>query len=240
MLALVVLIALDGMVGAGIPKQINRFGGAPAQVQAVFIKSPGQATIIEASIFLDGDKLLAPLGSPVPLVVKPDGDPRLLEGSFDIPLPEVKKPAAFRVVLSARSDTADPTPCGDFRIVAYPNNLFSEGLPPADSLPEVAIAGKFPGLRELLDKNQIRHRDINLKMPDSLPPGTIVVAEIPADARLDGLFSETRKLIFASGTPPSIPWILDAKAQSFLLNTSPPEDFRKAPLAQQMLLALLR
>ena len=104
----------------------------------------------------------------------------------------------------------------------------------------LAIAGKFPGLRELLDKNQLRHRDINLKMPDALAPGTIVVAEIPPDANLDGFFGESKKLIFTSGALPRKPWILDAKPQTFLVYAPPPEDFRESPLAQRMLLALLR
>lgn len=239
-IALVVLIALDGFTGSGVPKQIERFGDGPAQVKAVFVRSAGQDIPIVASLYLDGDKLLARLGEPVPLAAQPGDDPRLLAGTFEIPLPEVKKPVAFRVFLSAKSAGSDPVSCGDFRVIAYPKALFSEGLPPAESLPEIAIAGKFPGLRELLDKNQLRHRDINLKTPDALPPGTIVIAEIPPDASLDGLFSESKTLFFTSGTLPQKPWVLDAKAQSFLVNAPPPEDFREAPLDQRMLLELLR
>ena len=239
-IALVILIALDGLAGSGVPKQIERFGGGPARFQAAFVKTPGQNFAVEAVLYLDGDELLAPLGQPISLAAQPGTDPRLLSGTLELPLPDVKKPVVFRVVLSAKAEGSDPERCGDFRVVAYPKKLFSEGLPSADSLPEIAIAGKFPGLRELLDKNQLRHRDINLKTPDSLPPGTIVVAEIPPDANLDGFFSESKKLIFTSGALPRKPWILDAKAQSFLVNAPPPEDFRESPLAQRMLLALLR
>ncbi len=239
-IALVILIALDGLAGSGVPKQIERFGGGPARVQAVFVKPPGQNIPVEATLYLDGDKLLAPLGDPILLSAQSGADPRLLAGTFEIPLPDVKKPVVFRVVLSAKAEGSDPVRCGDFRVVAYPKKLFSEGLPPTDSLPEIAIAGKFPGLRELLDKNQLRHRDINLKMPDSLPPGTIVIAEISPDANLDGFFGESKKLIFTSSALPQKPWILDAKPQSFVVNAPPPEDFRESPLAQRMLLTLLR
>lgn len=239
-IALVILIALDGLAGSGVPKQIERFGGGPAQVQTVFARSAGQEVAIEAALYLDGDELLAPVGQPTPLVPNPGGDPRLLSGTLGLPLPDVKKPVVFRVILSAKTEGSDPVRCGDFRVVAYPKKFFSEGLPPADSLPEIAIAGKFPGLRELLDKCQIRYRDINLKTPDSLPPGTIVVAEIPPAANLDGFFGDSKKLIFTSGALPQKPWILDARSQSFLVNAPPPDDFRESPLAQRMLLALLR
>jgi len=239
-LALVILIALDGLVGSGVPKHIERFGGGPAQVEVAFVRIPEQDITVAASLYLDGDALAAPVSQPVPMVVKSGEDPRLLAGSFEIPLPDVKKPVIFRVVLTARKVGADPLPCGDFRITAFPKSFFADDLGPVESLPEIAIAGKFPGLRELLDKNQLRHRDINLKQPDSLPPGSIVVAEIPPDANLDGFFGESKKLIFTSGALPRKPWILDAKARSFTVNAPPPEDFRKAPLAQRMLLALLR
>lgn len=239
-IALAILIALDGLVGSGVPKQIDRFGGGPAQVQAVFARSPGQNIALEASLYLDGDELLAPVGQPIPFVANPGDDPRLLSGTFALPLPDVKKPVVFRVVLAAKTEGSGPARCGDFRVVAYPKKFFSEGLPPTESLPEIAIAGKFPGLRELLDKNQIRHRDINLKTPDALPPGTIVVGEIPPAANLDGFFGESKKLLFISGALPQKPWILDARTQSFLVNAPPPEDFRESPLAQRLLLALLR
>jgi len=124
--------------------------------------------------------------------------------------------------------------------MAHPANLFSEGLPRADSLPEVAIAGKCPGLRELLDKHQIHHRDVSLKTPDALPPGSIVIAEIPPYSTLDGFFPDTKSLIYASATLPQMPRVMEAKSGTFLVNATPPEDFRESPFAQRMLFALLR
>ena len=238
--AVVILVALDGWIGSGVPKQIERFGGGPATVQAAFLKFPDQNVTVEASLYLDGDKLLAPLGEPVPLTVQPGDDPRVLAGTFEIPLPEVKKPVVFRVILSAKVKDQAGLPCGDFRIIAFPRNTFSESLADPEALPEIAIAGKLPGLRELLEKNHLRHRDINLKTPDALPPGSIVIAEMPADTDAAGYFPDTKKLIFTSGSPASIPWILEAKEHSFLVKAPPPQDFRESPSAQRMLLELLR
>jgi len=52
---------------------------------------------------------------------------------------------------------------------------------------------------------------------------------------------EEAEAFYGGGNPDNPnPWILDAKAQSFLVNAPPPEDFRESPLALRMLLAFLR
>lgn len=239
-ITLVLLIALDGLVGAGIPKQIERFGGGSARVEAVFVRAPGESVQIEASLFLDGGKLLAPLAGALPLVEASSGDPRLLSGTLNLPLPDVEKPTIFRVVLTAKSDGSNPEPCGEFQVIAYPKNLFSKGLPPPDSLPEIAIAGKFPGLRELLDQHKLRHRDVNLKTPDSLPPGSIVITETRPNTDINEFFADSKKLIFTSGTPTQLPWTLLSKNEALVVNAPPPADFRESPFAQRTLRTLLR
>jgi len=239
-LTLLLLIALNGALGSGVPKNIERFGGVPALIEATFLKNPGQEVTVEASIYLDGDQLLAPLGKPVPFTVHAGDDPRLLVGAFEIPLPEVKKPVVFRVLLTAKPAGAGSGRCGDFQITAFPQKMFSESLGEPESLPEIAIAGKFPGLRELLDKCHLRHRELNLKLPDALPPESLIIAEVPPDIDAAGFFPDAKKLFFATGASASAPWVLDCKAKSFIVNAQPPADFRESPLAQRMLLKLLQ
>lgn len=237
-LALVVLVALDGFVGAGISHEIERFGGSPAAVQAVFVKSPGQDPVIEAALYLDGGDLLAPINTPTPFVPQSGYDPRLYSGVFHIPLPEVKKPTVFLIVLSAKTDEGKSIPCGDFRITAFPQDFFAQSLKSQPAFPEVAISGKFPGLRELLEKNHLRYREINLKTPDSLPAGSVIVADLSNETIRQSAFPDIKKLLFGTGSYSAK--FVEGKATSFLVTQAVPSNFQESPLAQRLLLALLK
>lgn len=237
-LALVVLIALDGLVGSGIHREIERFGGTPAAVQAVFVKSPGEEPVIEAAVFLDGGDLLAPINTPTVFAPQPGPDPRLSCGLFHIPIPEVTSPTVFHIFLSARTEGSKPSPCGDFRITAFPRHLFAQSLKSQSTFPEVAIAGKFPGLRELLKNNNLAFRDIDLKSPDSLPPGTVVVADLSNETRGQSPLPQTKRLVFGSGIYSAR--FIAGKATSFLVTQPVPEDFEQSPTAQRLLLELLK
>lgn len=237
-LALVVLVALDGFVGAGINNGIERFGGSPAAVQAVFVKSPGQDPVIEAALYLDGGDLLAPINTPTPFVPESGQDPRLYSGRFNIPIPEVKKPTVFHIFLSARTDGEKSIPCGDFRITAFPPDFFEQSLKSQPAFPEVGIAGTFPGLRELLEKNHLRYREVSMKTPDSLPPGSVVVADLSNETIRPSALPETKKLLFGTGIDSAK--FVEGKATSFLVTQPIPNNFEESPSAQRLLLELLK
>jgi len=237
-LALVVLVALDGFVGAGIKNEIERFGGTTAAVQAVFVKSPGRVPVIEAALYLDGGGLLAPINTPTPFVPESGRDPRFYSGLFNIPIPEVKKPTVFHILLSVRTDEAKSIPCGNFWITAFPQDFFAQSLKSLLTLPEVAIAGKFPGLRELLEKNHLPFREINLKTPNSLPPGSVVVADLSNEKIRQAALPETKKLLF--GTENYLAKVIEGKASSILVTQPIPNNFEESPFAQRLLLELLK
>lgn len=237
-LALVILIALDGIVGSGINREIERFGGSPAAVEAVFVKSPGEDPVIEAAVFLDGGDLLAPINTPTVFVPQASPDPRLSSGYFHIPIPEVKSPTVFHIFLSVRTEGSKRIPCGDFRITAFPRHLFAQSLKSQSTVPEVAIAGKFPGLRELLTKNNLAFRDIDLNSPDSLPPETVVVADLSNETRDQIPLPQTKKLVFGSGGYSTK--FVESKATAFLVTQPVPEDFEQSPTAQRLLLEILK
>lgn len=237
-LALVVLVALDGFVGAGVNNEVERFGGSPAAVQAVFVKSPEQDPVIEASLYLDGGGLLAPINTPTPFVPQSGHDPRFYSGLFNIPIPEVKKPTVFHIVLSARTEGAKSIPCGDFRITAFPQDFFAQSLKSQLAFPELAIAGKFPGLRELLKKNHLAYREISLKTPDSLPPGSVVVADLSNETIRQSALPEAKKLLFGTGNYSAK--FIEGKATSFLVTQPVPDNFEESPSAQRLLLELLK
>ena len=240
------LIALNGPLGAGVPQFIHCFHGKSASVTATFLVNAGQPPQIVADVFLDGDELGAPLAKAVPFqpAAKPS-HPALLEGTFDLPLPDTEKPVFLRVLLRPAADDAGAATRTAFRLRLTPKLALRQALArmtdTARSGPELRLAvfGPLLGLRELLKEWKIPFDDEGMEMPARLGADTLAVGEAQDLTHLLQLGAKATLLLIHDdpAAEPGLAEKITPDATFTKLNTPRHEDWRQSPFLHEQLIS---
>jgi hypothetical protein len=239
------LIALDGSAGESLPTVVERFYAPAVSVPASFLISDASAAAPLADIYLDGDKLGAPLTSGLTFKGEPSKENAALhEGSFSIPLPEISKPVLFRVVFR-QAGSSDVI--GNVLLHATPPELLKKsietmtkrGMP---NSPSLVVFGALPGLRELLTEWKVPFEDLGNNPPISLREGSVTIGRLENLAHLPAPSSKTSLFVICADPAQEANRIekrFDSASLS-LLKTPTPEDWRQSPLLQRLLVTQLQ
>lgn len=166
---LVILLALDGSVGQGIPPVVARFGGdkVPA-VEATFARHPADSMPkVEIVWFLDGDALAVPVRkSTFSYDRTPAKNPVLTQGSFALDLPTSEKTETYRGAIFNVASEKKLVPLAVIRLVLFPPDAFTRRWQAmaAAKIP-LALAGELPGMREFLRGLNIQFVEADLNTP---------------------------------------------------------------------------
>lgn len=179
--ALLILLALDGPLGHGIPPVVARFGGENMiAIPATFARHPSDS-IPQAEIvwFLDGDTLAAPVAKSGFVTARtPVENPVLTHGSFQLDLPVSDKTVTYRGIVMNHSGEESGTPLATVQLAVFPPDNFSRDWTAlAKSELPLTIIGELPGLREFLHKEGIRFTEGNLNDPSTLDRNAMVVVD---------------------------------------------------------------
>lgn len=241
------LIALNGPVGSGVPQFIHCFGGESAPVMATFLVSAAQVPQVVADVFLDGDELGAPLAKAVPLQpAATSSHPALLEGTFNLPLPDTEKPILLRVrVRLTANDPAATAAIGQFRLHVTRKTELKHGLSrmtdPARSGAELRLAvfGALKGLRELLQEWKIPFDDEGMEMPVRLGAHVLAVGEARDLMHLPQMGANATLLLIHDDPAAEAGLTEKTTPNGTLaqLNTPRHEDWRQSPFLHQQLIS---
>lgn len=242
---LVLLLALDGPVGHGIPPVVTRFAGETSPpIQAIFARHPEDAVIQPEIVwFLDGDALGVPLGKSAftPSSEAPS-NPLLTPGHFLWDLPDSAKPQVYRGAIYQEGLSPESQPFATFRFVLFPADyLLEEWKKVAESDLHLTLIGPLPGLREFFQSRGIRFvegRHDDLSSVDR--NGMLVV-----DAEHDDLFvippGQARAVLVFSA--PDRSWqssfrVMENTDATIWTQRNLHLDFASDPLAQKLFLHL--
>ncbi len=240
------LIALDGPPASGIPQYVHRFSEDTASVPATFLVDAGHAPQIVADVFLDGDELGAPLSKSVPF--QPDAKPShpaLLEGAFNLPLPDSEKPVLLRVRIRITANAETAAALAQFRLRVTPKLALKQALArmtdPARSGPElrVTVFGTLTGLRELLKEWKIPFDDEGMEMPVRLAAHTLAIGEAQDLTHLPEMGANGTLLLVHDdpAAEPGLTQKITPENTVAKFNTSRHEDWRASPFLHQQLIA---
>ena len=239
------LIALNGPLGEGAPKFVHCFHGKSASVTATFLVNAGQTPQIVADVFLDGDELGAPLAKAVPFqpAAKPS-HPALLEGTFDLPLPDAEKSVLLRVLVRPTVDDAGAVRTV-FRLRVIAKTELKQALArmtdTARSSPELRLAvfGPLNGLRELLREWKIPFDDEGMEMPVRIGAHILAVGEAQDLAHLPPLGAKATLLLIHDDPTAEAGLSEKITPDGILskLNTPRHEDWRQSAFLHQQLIS---
>ena len=240
------LIALNGPLAAGAPQFIRCFQGESASITATFLSDAGKTPQIVADVFLDGDELGAPLSKAVPFQpAAKSSHPALIEGSFNLPLPDAEKPVLLRVRLRTAAGDGAAAGLGEFRLRVTPKTELKQALArmtdPARSGPELrfAVFGPLNGLRELLKEWKIPFDDEGMEMPVRIGADTLAVGEAQDITHLPQLGAKTT-LLLIHDDPAAEPALTEKITPDGILtklNTPRHEAWRHSPFLHQQLIS---
>lgn len=176
----VILLALDGPVGLGIPPVLGRFGGNATTISAVFARNPADPMPeLKIDWFLDGDTLAAPVAkSGFLLTRKPAGNPLLTEGTFQVDLPISAKVENYRGVIFAIHEKKAPDPLAEIQLAVFPPDHFVAAWQElANSTVPVTLVGDLPGLRDFLQNHEIAFTEGDANDPGSIDRSGLLVVD---------------------------------------------------------------
>jgi hypothetical protein len=239
------LIALDGSAGESLPPVVERFHAPVVSLPASFLIPVAAASAPLADVYLDGDKLGAPLSTGLTFNGGPSKENASLhEGTYSIPLPTISKPVLFRVVFR-QSGSKDIV--GNVRLQATPSDLlrksierFTKNDPPHS--PRILVFGSLPGLRELLTTWEIPYEDLGAHPPTSLREGSVTIGRLDDLAHLPAPSSKTSLFVLCADPSQEASRIeqrFDSSSLS-LLKSPTQDDWRQSPLLQRLLVTQLQ
>ena len=240
------LIALNAPVGAGVPQLIDCFRGESAIVTATFLVNVGQTPQIIADVFLDGDELGAPLTKAAPFQpIQTSSHPALLEGTFNLPLPDTEKLLLLRVRVRLAANDGATAALGQFRLRVTPKTELKQALSrmtdPARSGPELRLAvfGTLKGLRELLQEWKIPFDDEGMEMPVRLAAHILAVGEAQDLVNLPHLGANATLLLMHDNPAAEAGLTEKTTPNETLarLNTPRHQDWRQSPFLHQQLIS---
>lgn len=216
----VALLALDGGAGSGVPVEVDRFAAALVTIPAIFAGERSEVSQIWATVYVDGDGLLAPVARGSFQPAEDDfGSEGLVSGVFSLEIGKTGGLSRCVVVLKLGKPAVT---CGTFRLNLVPEDCLAKRWEnvAAERGRQLTVTGKLTGLRELLAEHRVgfvdgdsgKFRATNLRVIE-LPPQFLTSALGPA---LDG----------------SIVYVPDTRRAA-------PADFRESPSAQEDVLSLL-
>lgn len=241
----VVLLALDGPLGQGVPPLVARFGSDECEaIPAVFARHPAESMPgIEIVWFLDADALGVPVGKSEFLCSGTlEDNPVLTPGTFPLSLPLSKKTEIYRGIIRQTKDNKQSTPLGTVRLAVFPPSIFSEQWETlAKEGISLALAGPLAGLREFLEERDIRFAEADLNDPGTIDRNGMLVVDAeegsnffvtPGQARTTLVFGAS-DLSWQSG------FRMHQDEDTFLWIQRPMSpDFAHNPLAQSQFLNL--
>jgi hypothetical protein len=176
----VILLALDGPLGRGIPPVVARFGGDEMALPAIFARHPTDSMPqVAIDWFLDGGTLAAPVGtSGFLLARKPAEHPIVTEGSFLVNLPPSDKTETYRGLIRTVRGEEKSAPLAEIQLVIFPENFFAEDwkiLAASDA--GITLIGELPGLRDFLQKNEIFFAEGDVNDPGTIDRNGILVID---------------------------------------------------------------
>lgn len=244
------LIALNAPVGTGIPPLIHCFQAESALIPTTFLINAEQVPQVVADVFFDGDELGALLSKSIPFQpAAASSHPALLEGTFNLPLPDTDKPILLRVRLRlAANDGTAHVALGQFRIRVTPKNDLKQALArmtnPTRRGPELRLSlfGPLKGLRELLKEWKIPFDDDGLEMPVRIAAHTLAVGEAQDLMHLPQQSANAPLLLIHDD--PALEAGITEKATLnstlALVNTPRHDDWRQSPFFHQQLIAQIK
>jgi hypothetical protein len=232
----VLLVALDGGIGAGVPEAVERFQSSEVEIPAIFLRSTLQQDPPVADVFLDGDALGVPLSASLPFQTSASAHPWLIEGKFRLALPENAKP--YRLRVRFREARLPGRVIGWVTVRVFPpedlKDVLSRWLR-QEGNEEVALFGESKGLRELFSGWGIPYTDFGPEFPSASNHRLM----IGSTASLEKLPSQGRNPLFLLSTDPEpegARWVQTLNHPNRLLVRIPGNpDWRSSPLLHRLL-----
>jgi hypothetical protein len=206
-----------------------------------------QAPQVVADVFLDGDELAAPLIKAAPFEpAATSSHPALLEGTFNLALPETEKPLLFLVRVRLAANGSGPTAAlGQFRLRVNRSADLRQALVQmtdrarSGSEPRLALFGMMKGLRELLREWKIPFDDEGMEMPVRLGARVFAVGEARDITHLPQ-FGANATLLLIHDDPTLEAGLIEKTTSDGTLarlNTPRHEDWRQSPFLHQHLIS---
>lgn len=245
---MVVLLALDGPVGQGIPPVLARFGGEqiPA-IHATFARHPAESLPqVEIEWFLDGGALAVPVGKSVFLCSRTFADhPILTHGTFLLDFPASQKTETYRGLLCAiDGQQKSKTALATIHLAIFPPETFSkdwESLAASDL--KITLVGTLPGLRDFLLRQKVPFSEGDLLDPSTIHRDGMLVVDAEDGKNLVLPSAMVRgMLVFAA---PDRSWssgfeVHDNGGAMLWTQRRPGIEFVDDPLAQAQFLSIAR
>lgn len=239
----VVLLALDGPVGRGIPPVVARFGGDEMAVPAIFARHPADSTPeVEIEWFLDGGALGAPVGkSGFILARKPSDHPILSEGTFLVDLPASSKTETYRGLLRSVRGEESSVPLAEIQLAVFPRDHFvADWQRLARSEVSITLIGKLPGLRSFLRQQGVSFTEGDTNDPGTIDRNGLLVVDASHENSVIPPGLARAMLVY---TAPNRSWSSGFAAQEngdslIWTQRQPGSDFAQDPLAQTQFLNL--
>lgn len=242
----VILLALDGPVGRGIPPVVARFAGDELPLRAIFARHPADSMPkVAIDWFLDGGTLAAPVGtSGFLLARKPAEHPILTEGTFFVNLPPSDKTETYRGLIRTVQGDKKSTPLAEIQLAIFPANFFAEDWRRVEaSEVGITLIGELPGLRVFLEETGISFAEGNLSDPGSIDRNGLLVVDASGEKNfvLPPALARAMLIYAPSNHSWQSEFVSHQNADTLLWIQRPPElDFAQDPLAQAQFLSLIQ